>query len=382
MLMLLSKMTRTHILPANIANALYGGFLLTYVAFFLFFIPLPILLGMPFLNQSDRKPYPLLFSWVFGFLFLFAASYIPSLIGVFCDWPLDYAYYIWLCILVVAACFSLQYGFRHRKVLLPSKSDCSAFFKGISFLEILCVILVLFHAYVVFRYMHIDDDDSVYIAAATTSLDTNTVMRFNPMTGEPLKMLGQSDTARICVAPLHVLYASIARLFHLRPAALAHSYLPPILTILFYSCIALIGSVLFQKDRKKIALFTIFVYLVNICSYVSVYTSGTFLSIRSWQGKGIIVGALVPLVLWYYLYLIQKNGVFTFRDTLVLLLIYGTAGLATVMGMVLLCITGFLLMLFTLVKTRRPRIFLQYFLCMIFPAFATLLYLILSKQSA
>lgn len=355
---------------------------MAYIAFILFFIPLPILLGTPFLKLSDRKPYPLLFSWVFGFLFLFAAGYVPALIGVLRDSALTPVFIAWIVILIAAACFSLLYLLRHRRDFTASIKSIKDFFKNISVPEIICIILVLIHAYIVFRYMHIDDDDAVYVAAATTSLDTNTVMHFNPMTGSSLKTLGQSDTTRICVAPLHVLYACISRLLRLRPAALAHSYLPPFLTILFYSCIALVGSILFHRDRKRIALFTLFVYLVNISSYISVYTSGTFLSIRSWQGKGIIVGALVPLVLWYYLFLIEKKGIFTFCDTLILLLIYGAAGLATAMGMFLLCIMGFLLMLLTTFKTRKKRVLFQYIFCMIPPAFIILLYIIISRHAA
>lgn len=347
---------------------------MTYLAFLLFFIPFPVLLGAPLLQTEDKKPFPWLFSWTFGFLILFTAGYLPSLIGVFANWKLDYVYYIWLLTLAVLAELSILCLVRRRKYRLPSLKETVKSLKQISFVELFCLVLVLFHAWVTFRYMHVDDDDAVYIAAATTSLDTNTVMRYNPMTGNLLPYLGFNDTTRICVSPLHVLYACMCRLFHLRPAAFAHTYLPPLLTILFYVCVAMAGSALFQKDRKKTALFTIFVYLVNICSYVSIYTSGTFLSIRSWQGKGFLIGAIIPLLIWYYLYVIQKDGTISKKDTLLLLLLYGTAGLLTVMGMVLLCIAGFVLAVLSAWRTKKFRILLQFILCMILPGIIAGLY--------
>lgn len=353
---------------------------MTYLAFFLFFIPLPVLLGAPLLKDKEKEPYPWLFSWALGFLILFAAGYVPALIGVFADLKLDYVFYIWLIILTLGAGYSTRFLTRHRQFRLSFGKRKGSSGKRIEPTELLCLLLVLFHAYVTFRYMHVDDDDAVYIAAATTSLDTDTVMHYNPMTGNVLAFLGQNDTSRICVSPLHVLYACISRLFGLRPAALAHTYLPPLLTVLFYVCVAMAGSLLFQKDRSKTALFTIFVYLVNICSYVSIYTSGTFLSVRSWQGKGFLIGAVLPLLIWYYLHLAENGGRIRFQDTLILLLLYGTAGLLTVMGMVLLCIMGAILTFLVLVKTRKIKVLLQFILCMIPPAFITALYFAVSKR--
>ena len=56
------------------------------------------------------------------------------------------------------------------------------------------------------------------------------------------------------------------------------------------------GRKLFDKDDRKVGLFLLFLVLIQMFSYYSVYTQGTFLSIRIWQGKALLASFVLPAI--------------------------------------------------------------------------------------
>lgn len=84
----------------------------------------------------------------------------------------------------------------------------------------------------------------------------------------------------------------------------------------------ILGRRLFGKERRLAGFFLILVCLLHIFSGYSVYTQGTFLLVRIWQGKAILAAALIPAVYYYCLRTAQeKKGVAANCVMLVLLML-------------------------------------------------------------
>lgn|GEM_PF-2399200 len=354
----------------------YGGKALIRILFFaLFFFPLPLLLGGLVLRKKAGTPYSLLLKWVAGIFVLFASLYFPAEIAVFRKWSLTRLCYVWAVSLVILTLLSfLILKIRGDARDLPQRTG--SFLRGISPYEIAALILVLIHAYVVFRFTHSDGDDATYVAAATTSLQTNTIRIFDPQTGDRIVNWVQGDMTRIWLSPFFLFTACVCRFFSLDAAAFSHTWFPPILTLFFYGIVLLLGSSLFQKDRAKAGLFTIFVWAANVWSSYAVYTSGTFLSVRSWQGKAVFVGAAAPALLYFYLQAFKRRDELKIRDFLFLWIILISCSFFTLMGMAFAVMETALLglMLFIAARKKRLTVLIGTALSLVVPALAFLTY--------
>lgn len=330
--------------------------------------------------MRNREAFALPFSEeiVSGWMAIMALMYWPVFICIVAGKSLSTAIAIWGVLLLFMLIFTLIDLKRHP-MTLGFTDYLKRWVRGISFAEVLAVICVLFHAYITFKYMHIDDDDSVYIAAATTALDTNTLLKYNPLSGMPLTALNESDAARQVTAPLFAFYAAVCRLFGLRPAVFAHTWYPPILTCYFYIAMAVLGRELFDGDRKKTSLFVMFSYLVNMTAYYSIYTGGTFLMIRSWQGKAQFVGAAVPMLLAFYLH-VAKQGDMKKADMIYLLLLFQASSMLTSMGTYLGSILSAIFGFTASVYAKEKNIFFRTCCCLVLPVLIMGLYLVIKRR--
>lgn len=266
---------------------------------------LPGILGSPFVTEEDREPYGALFSWCIGWAVLFAL-FFP--LGVVCNLVhTSLTFLTGLYSAVLAAAVIAAVWIAVRRAGGSAGNNFIAFFRGITFPEIVSALLIFAHAAVTFLYMHIDDDDATYVATATTTLDTNTLMKFYGLNGKQLYNYLKFETHKLVVAPQYAFYAYLSKITGIRPAPLCHSFLPPVLTILFFSVYLLIAVRIFGKDRRKCGTFMLFVYVAAVFSSFSTYTSGMFMLVRSWQGKGVSAGYVIPMVLYVFLTIWQHG---------------------------------------------------------------------------
>lgn len=360
-----------------------------------YLIVFPLWFGYILVPQKNgQRPFTLFKTFVFGFTLLLASSFVPAIIAVFRDWTLTFFIKVWTLILVVLLILALIFYLRSVLHRTPAKREHA--FKatensrkhgspskvgiGTILLEIGCVVLICFHVFIVTYTMHVDDDDVVYVGAATTSVDTDTVFRYNPQSGLPIKDMNENSLDRVAAAPLHVFVAAVSKFSGVRPAVLCHTVLPPILSIYFFFTIYLIGGLLFQHDRTKTALFTLFSWLAIIYSGFSVYTSGNFLMVRSWQGKGIFCGLIIPAALYLFIRLYQQKGILHGPDALCLLAVSMAAALATSMGAALLCMMAAVWLLMLLIRFRHFGQTVISALCFLPAAFGVVLYMAIHYQ--
>ena len=117
----------------------------------------------------------------------------------------------------------------------------------------------------------------------------------------------------------------------------------------------LIGRRLFQGDMKSTGMFLCFLSLIHIFSYYSVYTQGTFMLIRIWQGKAVLAALLLPAVFYFGMRVFQgesKSG-----DWMGLLLLMVSCSLVSSMGIMLAPVMlGIFGILYGLLKKQWKRL--------------------------
>ena len=339
-----------------------------YALFLAFLTILPYFCGMSVLRGERRNP---LAAWCTGWLVMYALLYFPAVLGIEAGWTLDFTVRLWLLLMAAAA----VPGFWQAAGLLREKRESAGgFLRRISVFEWAALILVLLHAFMTFRGMYVDDDDIYYVGAAATSSYTNTVLKYDPAVGNLLTGFHYQEVRKLVTAPLFVFYAAFSRMFGIQTAALCHTYLPPVFTCLFYGIFYMLGESLFPESRERRAIFVILVFLIHMFSWYSVYTAGTFLMIRSWQGKAQIVGAVLPMILTIFLYH-SDEAAFSAKETGMLMITMAAACLMSSMGAVLASGLVVLSALIRSVMARSPRILYKSLPALVLPALSAFMYL-------
>lgn len=141
---------------------------------------------------------------------------------------------------------------------------------------------------------HADADDSFYIGTANTTVATDSMFEVDPYTGE----LYESFPSRYVLSPFPIWVAFTSRVIQMHPATTAHTVLPLALIPLAYVVYSLIGEMFFLKDKKKQGVFLLAMGVIMMSSWYSVYTQGTFLLVRIWQGKAVLASVILPAVFY------------------------------------------------------------------------------------
>lgn len=222
------------------------------------------------------------------------------------------------------------------------------------------LLLIFGQVMVYVRYQYTNADDSFFVASATTSIATNTIFQYNPYTGELYTKL----PSRYVLSPFHAFIATVSQAVDCHPAIVAHSVFMILFLLIAYMVYALMGGKLFEGDIEKTGYFLMVLSLLNIFSGYSERTGGLFLLIRLWQGKAILAGVLLPLVLYLTLRIFLAEDK-TWPDWVLLLFLMSAccmvSSMGIILGAVMLGILGFLLAL----RRKNIRVLICAFLCCI-----------------
>ncbi len=307
---------------------------MNYILYLLFVTVLPVLIGCLTVSDGDGKPYTVISRWCAGFVSMLALTYIPAAACIFFHRSLTDL------IVVLTLVYAAAGAAGAVKLVKNRENPVKSFFTMIrtgNLFELLAFVLPAIHAAVTFFMMHVDDDDVAYVGAVTTSVDTNTLMKYDAVNGRLITDFAVNEMDRLTASPQFAFYAYVSKVFSIRPAVLCHTFFPPVLTMLFFAAFLLVGRELYPEDRKKSGLFSVFAFLISISSYFSVYTAGTFILVRSWQGKAQIVGLILPLIFVLAMRVIRRGASLPV-DTLYGFVLLGAASLLTSMGAVLACL--------------------------------------------
>ena len=159
------------------------------------------------------------------------------------------------------------------------------------------VVCILLQAGFVTQEEHIDEDDSFYVATATTSVAKDRLYRYSAYTGKKYKAIQIKLSMRYILSSWPVFLAMLSKVSGMHAAVIAHMILPAVTLLWLYLVYYLLGAWLFPGEKKKLGIFLFLLVCLLSFSGFSVYSAGVFSFVRGWQGKAVLAGSGIPLFL-------------------------------------------------------------------------------------
>lgn len=250
------------------------------VPFFLGFIPVKYMDG---LQRTPAMTY--VCGWFVSF-FVFELTAIPFIL---LEKRFTALVAVYTCVIAVLAAVSAWQG---RTVW----KDFAAHVRGAGQLPA-CVklgwaavfLLVLFQMAYAAGYEYRDGDDAYYIATAVITDTFDSMYVRDAYTGYPYPL-----DVRHAFSPTPVYQAWLSRLSGIAPAVVAHSVLAAVWLLFMYCIYGQIAGRLLRNRKNYRPVFLILIIVWHLFGNISLYTSETFAMTRTWQGKGMMAGMVIP----------------------------------------------------------------------------------------
>lgn len=166
--------------------------------------------------------------------------------------------------------------------------------------------LVGFQCYTYISGMHVDWDDSRFIAHAVEAYTHGNMLNINPATGEYIG-LNYGDVHKDTIASWPLFLALQAKLVGVHPAVLAHTVLPPVYLIVMYCLYWMIGKCLFKDRINARLLFTGLIAFIMLFYDAITRSQADFILVRIWQGKAVLAAIGIPLIVFVFLLALQYD---------------------------------------------------------------------------
>lgn len=304
----------------------------------------------------DRENLSFSLALVYGFCIVFALFELLAVPMTFKNVPFTTLAYTWGIMILVLSVLSVLWN---RGRLIKIIKNSSGRGRELFFLKAAVIVLILFQAYILFRYVHYDEDDAFFIASAVTAVEKNSIFGFSAYTGEAV---GAEYNARYILSPLPIVWASISQIFGVHAAIVARTVMPVFLVPFVYVVYGLLGSKLFPDRKESYWLFLLFLCILNVFGCFSIYTPSTFLLVRIWQGKAILANIILPLVLYLSVRCMKENG--RRADWLMLFCTMTAACLVSSMGIMLTpVLLGVMGTIYALKNRNLKQLALAFFCC-------------------
>lgn len=274
------------------------------LAFWLFAVPVPAgLLFSGLLPESRRTPGVIFLCGMLAQFALFTVIAIPCMLATV--WfPFRYTYQYFLtgmAALCTAGFVVTMRRFHHKEVVVrfpEKKADTET---GI--LWILFAAAVIFQIVMAVTHTSFDGDDAYYVTQSLIAQQTDRMYTLLPYTGQSSAL-----DVRHALAVLPMWEAFVARFSGVHATVFAHTVSPVLWIPFFYLVCGLLGGALLKEKKEMLPVFLTIVCFFQIFGNVSIYTAETFFLTRTWQGKAVMAGAVVPLVFWVFTWLFEQYG--------------------------------------------------------------------------
>ena len=309
---------------------------------------IPFCVGVVLEREKEEKE-SLAKSVLFGYFVMFALFEVLCVPAAFLKISFSRLCLVYAGIVLIWAILSFLIK---RKRIWNCLKSFQKGLSGMTFLWCVALLLIAVQIGVYVVGMATDADDAMYVASATTSLHTDGIFSYSCYSGRPVSVLPK----RYVLSPFPIFLAFLSKMTGFHPTVMAHTILPVFLVAACYFVYSLWGRKLFDGDKKAESLFLIFVSLVHIFSYYTVYTQGTFLLIRIWQGKAVLAAMLLPVLLYYGWMYFEKEKI-GILEWLQLLFLMTSCCLVSSMGIMLAPIMlGFVAVVCGFTRRRWKRI--------------------------
>lgn len=290
------------------------------IIFLFLILVLPLLLGIPLASLldlcEDRRIFRVPFSYLIGWLLIFAEFQLLAVPFVLNNKTLT-SLIIAMGISLAWTLFLLWF-FAARHANATSKTILTRGFFGklrdwfknrkglILIVEIAALILFLYMLSQYVFKMHIDADDSRFIANASLAYEHDEMFQYDWGTGIH-DTSAYSEINKDLPSPWVMIYAVIGRLTMTNPAIIAHKLMAPILFILCMISYYLLADAWMKRDRVKIAWFMLFAGIVLLTFGGNTHTEAVVSLVRIWQGKAVVAAVAIPVLYALYGWLCHSD---------------------------------------------------------------------------
>ena len=193
-----------------------------------------------------------------------------------------------LCIVAVARLYK-QWAQQLSKYL----SNFGKILREHGFWCVLVLAAVALQCLIVIFYQDSTQDAAYYVGTVSTSVYTGTICRFNPFTGRALNVF----SARYIFSAFPVNNAVWCVLTGL-PALIQCKLVMSLVNVLTANMIIWqTGRQFFGGEKKQADCMLFFVFLLNLFTG-TIYSPGTFLFTRFYEGKALLANVAIPMVLF------------------------------------------------------------------------------------
>lgn len=202
----------------------------------------------------------------------------------------------WLIVIVLVVAVSF---FVRRKWLYAQVRESVKWIQSQPLSFCAGIVAVVLFAYYAMMNGRLDDDSVYYIGLANTTVDLNIMFRSNVYTGE----LQPSLYIRRIFATFEINAAALAKIFDIHPIYVMRVFRVALNVILSAFSLHAIGATIYQKYevlecRKKSMAFMIIALYTNFLMEKTIFTNGTFLLHRTYEGKAYTAGVLVLFAIY------------------------------------------------------------------------------------
>lgn len=261
-------------------------------------LPVPFILGLipaSFMNRGKQTP---AYLFVCGWFLTFCVFEIISVPVILCEgsFALVVAAY-GLCILMLAvyALAKCRDTLTHTICSFKESLNMPVIARvGWAVFGVLLIIQI-FHS---LFYEYYDGDDAYYVAVSVIADTFDTMYLRDAYTCYSFDL-----DVRHALSPVPIYQAFLSRLSGLDPAIVAHTVIAPVWLLLMYCVYVLLAGRLFdgKEDAVYKPFFMILIALWQLFGNVSLYTAETFVMTRTWQGKGLMAGIVLPALILCFL---------------------------------------------------------------------------------
>ena len=281
------------------------------VIFAAVFFLLPYRIGRLFVSYKN-KSYP----WIVGLCFCFLLYELLYLIFHVTLGSLKVMTYLWLVACIVVASIGFWRTYRRKAKRLSSSDTSQSWEHWETILLFAVVAFFLLQAFnTVFRTYYGNLDDHYYCAIATSSLSTDTVNRYSPISGLLRPSFYEIDYT---LPAWPTFSASLALLTGVHPAIIYRTLLPLVETPAAYGITYLILRSFFKepKDRKYalLALLYVEIFTVVTASRGGGESAEFWFVVNGWSGKALSASIALPLVLLFLLRVENAEDAVARRD--------------------------------------------------------------------
>ena len=303
---------------------------------------IPTLLGLLVTHFIKKETSKLVLAWLIGFFIEFSITQIFTIPYIFIGKSFNMLFYSCYIIYIILSCISVYINRKEfKKIILDTFNNIKEFK---SIFSLIMIFLIGLNCFVVFSYMHIDEDDSNFVAKATLSVQTNTLYVYDDLGNET----NGNFQSRNTLSPFPIYIATLSKITGFHPMMIAHTAWPVVATLLIYVNYYILAKKLFNDDKEKCSLFLIFINLIYIFGNFSPNSNFSFMLFRLWQGKALLGNLIIPSLINFYLMFVKSENEVTYW--IILLLIMWSSCLVSTMGFALAPIMLFALTISFLVS--------------------------------